>query len=154
MKTITVYEVEGKRFDREEDARAYEHLCQRVSKVMSVLKPRTKEVADGLAYIEHDKETVKIAFDLFMGICADVIPDWKEWFEQVAKGERHISHAGRIIGDVAYKYPILSDVFFRFNCINFEHGYEFQQPYFASRIEEAMRDIENRQNYLKEHGEL
>ena len=151
MKTITVYEVDGKRFDREEDARAYEHLCQRVSKAMSVLKPRTKEVEDGLAYIEHDKEAVKIAFAQFMGICADVIPDWKEWFEQVAKGERHISHAGRIIGDVAYKYPILSDVFFRFNCINFEHGYEFQQPYYATHIDEAFKDIKMRNEYLNKN---
>lgn len=94
MKTITVYEVEGKRFDREEDARAYEHLCQRVSKVMSVLKPRTKEVEEGLCYIEHDKKALNTAFTLLMGICGDVIPDWKEWFDQVAKGERHISHAG------------------------------------------------------------
>ena len=151
MKKVTVYEVEGKRFNRE-DARAYEHLCQRVSKVISVLQPRTKELEDGLAYIEHDKEVVKIAFDLFMGVCADVIPDRREWFEQVAKGQRHISHVGRIIGD--YDYPILNKVFFRFNCINFEHGYEFQQPYFASRIEDAMMDIEYRRNYLKKHEEL
>lgn len=152
MKTITVYEVEGKKFDREEDAQAYEHLCQRVSKVMSVLKPRTKEVEEGLCYIEHDKKALNTAFTLLMGICGDVIPDWKEWFDQVAKGERHISHAGRIISES--DYPVIREAFSRFYCINFEIGYEFQQPYYATHIDEAFKEIENRKEYLKKHGSL
>ena len=152
MKTITVYEVEGKRFDREEDARVYEHLCQRVSKVMSVLKPRTKEVEDGLAYIEHDKEAVKIAFAQFMGICADVIPSWEKWFVQVAKGERHISHAGRIISEC--DYHVIRNAFFRFMCTDFVTGYEFQQPYFAAHTEKAFKEIEYRKEYLKKLGSL
>lgn len=152
MKTITVYEVEGKRFDREEDAQAYEHLYQRVRKVMSLLKPRTQEVEDCLVYLEHGKEELNTALKLLMGICGEVIPSWKEWFDQVAKGERHISHAGRIISEC--DYPIIRNEFFRFMCIDFETGYEFQQPYFASHPEEAFKEIENRKEYLKQHGSL
>ena len=132
---------------REEDAQAYEHLCQRVRKVMSILKPRTQEVEDCLAYLEHDKEELNTALSLLMGICGEVIPSWKEWFDQVAKGERHISHAGRIISEC--DYPIIRNEFFRFMCIDFETGYEFQQPYFAVHTEEAFKEIENRKEYLK-----
>lgn len=149
MKTITVYEVEGKRFDREEDAQAYEHLCQRVSKVMSVLKPRTQEVEDGLAFLEHDKDSLNTSFSLLMGICGDVIPSWKEWFDQVAKGERHISHAGRIISEC--DYPVIRDAFFRFMCTDFGTGYEFQQPYYATNIDEAFKDIKERNEYLNKN---
>jgi hypothetical protein len=149
MRTTTVYEVEGKRFDREEDAQAYEHLCQRVSRVMSVLKPRTKEVEEGLCYIEHDKKALNTAFSLLMGICGDVIPDWKEWFDQVAKGERHISHAGRIISEC--DYPVIRNAFFRFMCTDFVTGYEFQQPYFAAHTEEAFKNIKKRNEYLNKN---
>jgi hypothetical protein len=147
MKTITVYEAEGKRFDREEDARAYEHLSQRVSKVMSALKPRTEEVEEGLAYVEHDKEELNIVLSLLMGICGEVIPSYKKWFDQVAKGQRHISHAGRIISEC--DYPVIRNAFFRFMCTDFVTGYEFQQPYFAAHTEEAFKEIENRKEYLK-----
>lgn len=154
IKEFIVYEVDGKRFDQEIDAQYYKHLCQRISKIMSLLKPRTKEVEDNLAYIEHDKKNLNIAFSRFMGVCGEVIPLFKEGFAQVGVGERHISHAGYIIGNYSSDFPIISKTFSRFSCINFETGYEFQQPYYASHIQEAFEDIERKKEYLRKNGSI
>lgn len=147
MKVKKMYDVEGKLFASKEEAQRYEHLCQRTRKVMSILKPRTEQVEKGLSYIKQDITNVQTALELFMEVCGDVIPDYKNIFIQVAEGTRHISHASRIIGD--YDYPCLKNAMFRFLCINKETVYEFQQPYFATHLDEAFEDIKKANEYYE-----
>ena len=136
MKAITVYETNGMRFDKREDAIAYEKFCNKIKSIMSQLLPRTKEIEEGTDYNKHNLDILNSCFKAFCEVCAKAIPLYGKWFIEVANGERHISHIARILGDYHYDYPILSDAYFRFSCINFENGYEFQQPYFVTHQEE------------------
>ena len=147
METIMVYEVKGKRFDDPQEALKYEKLCKKVEDIMDGLEPRTERVNQGLECIPHSIFIVKDSFRDFCHLCADIIPSYKEWFIQTANGDRHISHIGRIISDYSHDYPILQDTLFRFECISFENGYEFQQPYYVTHQEEFFEDMKKRLEY-------
>ena len=147
MEAIMVYEVNGKRFDDPQEALKYEHLCEKIEDLMSWLSPRTERIKKGLEYNRHSTNVVKDCFRDFCHLCADIIPSYKKWFIQTANGERHISHIGRIISDYSRDYPILQDTLFRFECISFENGYEFQQPYYVAHQEEFFKDMEKRLKY-------
>lgn len=58
-----------------------------------------------------------------------------------ANGKRHPSHAGRVLSDYQQDYPCLYHAHYRFQCINNENGYEFQQPYFALNVDEGLCSI-------------
>ena len=142
-----VYEVNGKRFDDPQEALAYEKLCEKIESIMSRLAGRKKEIESGLAYNKHDVEILKQCFKDFCEVCANTIPSFEKWFIQVGNGERHISHIGRILSDYSSDYPILQKTLFRFECISFENGYEFQQPYYVTHQEEFFKDMEKRLKY-------
>lgn len=147
MKKILVYETNGKRFDAYEDAVRYEILCKKVNGIMSQLLPRTKEIERCLDYNKHNLDTLNGCFRAFCKLCSVLIPDYKEWFEQTACGERDKSHIGRILDDNRSEYPILYDAYFRFACIDFNTGFEFQQPFYAHHIETAFSDIKRNKEY-------
>ena len=147
MKAIMVYEVNGKRFDDPQKALKYENLCKKIEDIMEGLEPRTERVNKGLEYLPHSVFILKDCFRDFCYLCADAIPLYKEWFIQTANGERHISHIGRIISDYSHDYPILQDTLYRFECISFENGYEFQQPYYVTHQEEFFKDMKKRLEY-------
>ena len=136
MRTITIYEINGKRFDDKNEAIAYEKLCKKINSIMSQLLPRTKEIEEGRDYNKHNLDTLKGCFKDFCLECAKVLPKWSEWILQTISGERHMSHIGRLLSDYSHDYPILYDAYFRFACTNFDTGFEFQQPYWANHQEE------------------
>lgn len=136
MKQIIVYETNGKRFDDLKDAEAYENLCERVHNIMSELAPRTNDVINGYACNRHDPHTVKKCFRKFCEVCAETIPSFANWFIQTAENTRHISHIGRILSDYDRDFPILNKTYFRFYCIDFEKGFEFEQPYWVTHQDE------------------
>lgn len=141
MKAITVYETNGKRFDDPQKALAYEKLCKRINGIMARLLPRTKEVEAGTDYNMHDLNILNGCFKDFCFECANVIPSFSEWFMQTITGERHLSHIGKVLSDHSHDYPILYEAYFRFSCISFENGFEFQQPYYVSHQEEFFKFI-------------
>ena len=147
METIMVYEVNGKRFDDPQEALAYERLCEQVDNITKVLTPRSQLLEDGCDYYEHDLRVVKDCFRKFCILCSKVIPSYKEWFLQTANGDRHTSHIGRILSDYSHDYPILNKTLFRFNCISFENGYEFQQPYYVVHQGEFFKDMKEHLKY-------
>lgn len=152
IKEITIYEVNDVRFDKLNDAAKYEVLCDEIERIMSRLKPRTKEIEDGLGYGKQNINVLKSCINDYCVVCAKLFPLYKEMFIEVANEDRHISHMGRIIYDSLYK--VLKDAYFRFECIDRETGYEFQQPYYANHINEAFEYIKKAQEYYKEHGTL
>ncbi len=147
METIMVYEVNGKRFDDPIDAKKYEAICKEVEEIMEWLLPRTKDIEDGCNYNRQEIDIVKMCFKSFCLLCSKVIPAYKKWFSQAARGKRHLSHIGRVLSDYGNDYPILQTTFFRFRCISFENGYEFQQPYYVTHQEEFFKDMEKRLKY-------
>lgn len=147
MKTIIIYEVKGKRFYDQIEAKKYEKLYEEVESIMSRLAVRTKEIENGLGYIKHDLQNLKQCFEKFCEVCAKTIPRYKEWFVQTARGERNISHIGRILSDYGSDYPILRKTLFRFECISFENGYEFQQRYYVTHQDEFFEDLRKRLEY-------
>lgn len=147
METIMVYVVDGKRFDDPQDALAYERLCEEVESIMSRLAVRTKEIENCLGYNKHDLQNLKQCFEKFCEVCSKTISRYKEWFVQTARGERHISHIGRILSDYSEDYPILQKTLFRFECICFDSGYEFQQPYYVTHQEEFFKNMEKSLKY-------
>lgn len=136
MRTITIYETNGKRFNDKNEAIAYEKLCKKIKSIMAKLLPRTKEIEEGRDYNKHNLDTLKECFKDFCLECAKVLPKSSDWFMQTISGERHFSHIGRLLSDYSSKYPILYEAYFRFSCINFDTGFEFQQPYWANHQEE------------------
>lgn len=137
MKKIIVYETNGKRFDIESEAVAYEILCKKINGIMAQLLPRTKEIEEGRDYNKHNLDALKGCFKAFCLTCAEVMDDrWRDWFLQTISGERHLSHIGRLLSDNEHRYPILYDAYFRFACTNFDTGFEFQQPYWVNHQEE------------------
>ena len=147
MKTITVYESNGMRFDKREDAIVYDKLCKKINSIMAELLPRTKEVEAGVDFNKHNLDTLKGCFKAFCLVCARVLPAWSDFFTQTISGERHISHIGKLLSDNSHHYPILYNAYFRFTCINFENGYEFQQPYYVTHQEEFFEDMKKLLEY-------
>lgn len=147
MEKIIGYVVKGKRFDDPMEALKYETLCERVEDIMSSLEPRTERVDNGLEYIPHGVTVVKDSFKEFCDVCGDTIPRFKNWFVETGNGERHISHVGKILSDYSEDYPILQKTLFRFECISFENGYEFMQPYYVTHQEEFFEDMKKRLEY-------
>lgn len=142
-----VYEVNGKRFDDPIEAKKYEKLCEEIEEIMGWLRARTKDIEDGCNYNRQDVDVVKMCFKSFCLLCSKVIPLYKRWFLQAARGKRHLSHIGRVLSDYSQDYPILHTTFFRFQCISFENGYEFQQPYYVTHQEEFFADMKKRLEY-------
>ena len=136
MRTITIYETNGKRFDDKNEAIAYEKLCKKINSIMSQLLPRTKEIEEGRDYNKHNLDTLNGCFKAFCLECAKVLPKSSDWFMQTISGERHMSHIGKLLDDNSDNYPILYEAYFRFSCIDFNTGFEFQQPYWVSHQEE------------------
>ena len=136
MKQVIVYETNGKRFDDIKDAEAYEALCERVESIMSKLAPRTNDVNNGYTWGKHDPHTVQNCFRAFCEVCAETIPSFANWFIQTAENTRHISHISRILSDYDREFPILNKTYFRFFCIDFEKGLEFEQPYWVTHQDE------------------
>ena len=101
-------------------------MCERVNGFMSLLSERTKEVENGTDFLKHDLSTLNKVYDEFLICCREVFPDWADKFNK----DTHFSFTSRLIDDRSSIYPILSDALFRFQCIDFASGYEYQQPYF------------------------
>lgn len=143
MKKLTIFETNGKRFDYYEDALKYEKLCKKVDGIMSQLLPRTEEIEHGTDYNKHNKETLNGCFKAFCKECAKQIPNDEAMFIDVANGIRHFSHIDRILSDYSYKFPCLYDAYCRFNCIDFNTGFEFQQPYYVTHQNEFFNMIKS-----------
>lgn len=153
IKEITIYEANGVRFDDLNSAIKYEDLCDEIECIMSRLEPRTEEIEDALDYGKQNIKVVESCIKDLCMLCAKIFPDYKQLFIEVANGDRHISHIGRLLDDT-HEYPILRETYFRFDCIDMKTGYEFQQPYFANHVDEALREIKKNQEYFKQHGSL
>lgn len=136
MKKILIFETNGKRFDSYNDAVQYEKLCKKINSIMKQMLPRTKEIENGTDFNKHNKDTLNGCFKAFCKECAKQIPSYAKWFEEVRNGDRLISHMDRILSDYSSSYPILYDTYYRFQCIDFIHGYEFNQPYYVTHQEE------------------
>lgn len=134
MKKVSVYvSDDGTRFNTEKECRLYEELCGKVKAVMSELRPRN---IDYNIAVQQDKSAVANAYVKFMNLCADTLPSYSGIFDQCSRGERHPSHASRILSDLYTQYPILSKTNFRFDCIDTETGVEYEQPYFTAHPQE------------------
>lgn len=143
VKRVVVFEAYGKRFDKYNDAVKYENLYEEVEKIMSYLPPRSEAVENGTGVVKHDVSTLNKCLKAFCNICAEHITPFKEWFIDVINGARHMSHVGRIISDYSSEFPILQRTCYRFACIDFETGIEFQQPYYVTHQDEFFSRLKN-----------
>lgn len=139
MKEITIYQTEdGSRFDKKEEAVKYEEIYNKCNYINSLI-PKINRELEYDEYIQQDIKVVKQAFNDFMDVVAIAIPNYADWAEQTKIGVRHISHIGRVISD--YNIKCLYSLYFRFCCISFDNGKEFQQPYFVLHQNEVTKEI-------------
>ena len=143
MRKIIVFETNGKRFDSYEEALKYEKLCKKVGSIMSQLLPRTKEIEQGTDFNKQNKETLNGCFKAFCQECAKQIPSFEQWFTETVNGTRPISYIGRILSDYSHKFPCLYDAYFRFSCIDFNTGFEFQQPYYVTHQDDFFNGLKS-----------
>lgn len=130
IKELTIYETtDGCRFNTEKEAKEYEVLYEKCKKIMRQLRPH-----EDYGAVQQDIELVKKAFNEFMNLCVEVIPQYKKTFIGVKEGGIHPSWAQRIISD--YHIKCLCKTFFRFTCINMRSGIEYEQPYFVEHESE------------------
>lgn len=135
MKTITIYQTnDGCRFDNKEEAMKYEELCDKCNEIESRLVNIARELEYN-EYIQQDLTVVKNVLNRFMDIVAEAIPEYASWTIQVKNGGRQMFHIGRIIDD--YNIKCLWKLYYRFSCIDFNNGKEFQQPYFVVHQNDA-----------------
>lgn len=135
MEEITIYKTQdGSRFDKKEDAIKYEKLCHKCDEINSRFVNINHEL-DSKEFIQQNPAIVKALFAEFMDIVAEAIPDHAQFAKECGAGIRHISHIWRIISD--YNVKCLDKLMYRFDCINFDTGKEFQQPYLTAHQDEA-----------------
>lgn len=141
VKPIMMYEAYGQIYDTYEKAAKYAELCERVNGFMSLLPERTKEVENGTDFLKHDLSTLNKVYDDFLACCREVFPECADKLNR----NTHISFSARFIDDRSRVFPILSDALFRFQCVDFASGYEYQQPYFVRNSKEFF------DKYYKKH---
>lgn len=145
METITIYETNGKRFDKYSDAEEYEKLCERVNDIMKQLPPRTEKVEYSEDYNEHNIKILKVCFIAFLKTMKSIerfrdliMPNDKVPFDN---GIKYHAEVALFRYDDCGDYPILHDAIYRFQCIDFETGFEFSQPYYVTHQEEFFNHI-------------
>lgn len=135
MKTIIVYQTDdGCRFDKFEAAIKYEKLCKKCDEINNQFINIGRDLNYN-EYIQQDIHKVNDLFKEFMNIVSEAIPSCSKMAQECSEGIRHKSHIYRIISD--YNIKCLNTLMCRFECISFENGKEFQQPYFVTHQEEA-----------------
>lgn len=135
MKTIIVYQTDdGCRFDKFEAAIKYEKLCKKCDEINNKFINIGRDLNYN-EYIQQDIHKVNDLFKEFMNIVSEAIPSCSKMAKECSEGIRHKSHIYRIISD--YNIKCLNILMCRFECISFENGKEFQQPYFVTHQEEA-----------------
>lgn len=139
MREIIKYAAsDGKEFNTAQECKKYESIINRVVEINNLRD--NSEVSYCKVAIRQDKETVKQFKHDFYMLCAEVFPDCKKTFTEVAEGTRHQSHANRILSDCGFTHPILADIAFRIDCIS-DDGVEYDQPYFAAHEAEFKGEI-------------
>ena len=129
IKEITIYEANGVRFDDLETASKYEVLCDDIERIMSRLNPRPKGIENGVCFVEQDVEILKSCFSDFCISCAKFFSDNEKDFIELANDNRLIY---RIVNTISQSpSEFIRYNFYRFECMDFIRGYEFQTPYLA-----------------------
>lgn len=135
METITMYRCnDGSTFNEKAEAEKYEMLCAECARIEGMLVSIGRNLNYD-EYIQQDEQTVKSAFAQFMAVVAKAIPSYANMALQCGSLTRHISHIGRVIDD--YGIRCLQRLYYRFYCIDFNNGREFQQPFFTNHQDEA-----------------
>lgn len=135
MKTIIVYQTDdGCRFDKFEAAIKYEKLCKKCDEINNKFINIGRDLNYN-EYIQQDIHKVNDLFKEFINIVSEAIPSCSKMAQECSERIRHKSHIYRIISD--YNIKCLNILMCRFECISFENGKEFQQPYFVTHQEEA-----------------
>lgn len=149
IKPIQIYVVDdGTRFDKYDDAVAYEELCKRCFAIEAKLTPRTAEVENMTGYVTHDPVLFKEALTEFKELtCKEFNLD-----ETRRQNMMKSSYLGTInivyyLSDLFSNKKCMNELYFRFSCTSPETLQEFQQPYYASHLDDAYRDIKrNKEN--------
>lgn len=128
VEKIIYVALDGTRFDIKNKCLEYENIINDISKIVSNL--RDNDEVNSNTAVQQDIEIVKKSWKQFLSVCANAIPEWKDWFYQCAEGVRHESHIGRLLDDYSSEFPILYGTYFRFQCID-TSGVEYEQPYFS-----------------------
>lgn len=135
METITMYRcIDGSTFKSKAEAEKYEMWCTECSRIDWMLVSIDRELNYD-EYIQQDWQTVRSAFAQFMAVVAKAIPLYANIALQCGSLTRHISHIGRVIDD--YGIKCFQKLYFRFCCIDFNNGREFQQPYFIDNQDDV-----------------
>lgn len=139
MKEVTKYiALDGTKFNTAEDCKEYESIINRVIEINNLRD--NGEVSYCKVAIRQDKEAVKkFKYDFYM-LCAEIIPECKSLFTEVAVGNRHQSRASHVLSCSSREYPILNEISYRLDCIG-ESGIEYDQPYFALHEDEFRGEI-------------
>lgn len=150
MKKVIMYETNGKRFDKYSDAEKYEKLCKKVNGIMKQLLPRTEEVENDEDYNKHNIKILKGCFIAFLKTMKSIerfrdliMPNDKVPFDN---GIKYNAEVALVRYDDCGDFPILHDTIYHFQCIDFETGFEFSQPYYVTHQEAFFLSMKERKN--------
>lgn len=139
MRAITIYQAEdGSRFNKKEDAIRYENLCHKCDEINRRFVNIDREL-NSKEFIQQNPVIVKVLFAEFMNVVAEAIPYYAQWAKECGAGIRHISHILKVLCD--YNINCLDKLMYRFWCIDFDSGRQFQQPYFVKHQDEAPIEV-------------
>lgn len=144
IKPIQIYVVDdGTRFDKYDDAVAYEELCKRCSAIEAKLTPRTAEVENMTGYVTHDPVLFKEALTEFKDLSIKELDCENLCFDDT--DDLDIVNLGYYVSGIK---KCMDDLYFRFSCTSPKTLQEFQQPYYASHLDDAYRDIKRNKEIL------
>lgn len=125
IKTLTVFEVQGKRFDDIKEAEKYLLLCDLVDAAMEPLgkKKDDTDFYNGHGFVQHDPNLVATTKSIINRIASSVFKTCK-----------NVSFLPRYADDSGVS--CLSSAFYRLACIN-DYGKEYGQIYFAQHPSEV-----------------
>ena len=145
IKPIQIYVVDdGTRFDKYDDAVAYEDLFKRCSAIEAKLTPRTAEVANMTGYVTHDPALFKEALTEFKELACKELHFDETRTQNVMKS----AYLGNIGYYMSGTKKCMDNLYFRFSCTSPETLQEFQQPYYALHLDDAYRDIKRNKEIL------
>ena len=145
VEEIKVYKCsDGTRFDDKDEAKKYFDLCEEIKKYEQKLNPRTEDCEQAKGYVQQEKDAVNEYKKNICEAAAKQIPYFAKTFIECGNGERHISHAERIISD--YHIQTLNKAFSRLATISEKTFREYQQPYYANHEDEFEKQVQDWKN--------
>lgn len=151
IKEQLVYIVDNVQFTDKDEAIKFAAKYEKVEEIMSILEPRTKDVDNHNNIIMHDPDKLKKCLKEILELSKSVLTfnfATDEFFNNVEQDFiNRPNSSGKYISTFVYYIQGYDDAKFlwepiwRFRCTSFTSGYEYSQPHYVYKEQEAFETL-------------